>query len=857
MKNFVGIDLGTTNSAICSYDGSENRIWKSPEQNDVTPSAIYIDRRGNKYVGKRAYDSAAHSPNNAATLFKRVMGTSTPIQLSAVNLTLTPEECSAEVLKVLFGYLPEEIRNDPDAGTVITVPAAFNQMQKDATMQAANMAGIGKVALMQEPVAAVMSVMQSRNSDGMFLIYDLGGGTLDIAIAESTAGRVNLLAHGGIAMCGGRDFDRALVDNIVRPWLLDNFDLPEDLSVNQTFTSLIRLATWATERAKIELSAREEVMISLSEVETRLRDLNGNEIYLDIPLHRDIYDQLIAERVNQTTDTARETLKEAGLMPHDLECIVWVGGPTHYKLLRDKVAFELGIDGNMAVDPMTAVAEGASLFAESIDWSSQNRSRKSVRGQISAGGEIDMAFKYIARTPSNRAKIVVDLTGQVAAGSEFQIDSADTGWTSGRLPLKHRATLDVTLAKSGDNTFKVTVFDSVGRAIAIEQDTIVVTRTAATVDGIPAAHSVRVEVLKNLGGKPVLDEEPLVQKGDRLPTGKRQMLFKAAESLDAGSSRSLNFRLWEGEFKEIIDANRFIGVVKITGSDFDEGVIPVGAELVCEYQMLDSGLLKIEISVPSIGATFRSDKNFNSPQEGEVDLTSGSVLQQVAEEGEQTLNRIDEIGAHVNDSRLEQARQKLESAAALNPAEAETEKVQEARDNILAANQLVARVETDKEHRKEIRQVKLNKVVIFFDEHIRQQAGTAESAAFDNLAETAQGSIDRNDDDFEHLLDELHGKNFEILWRQDWFVIEQFKQMVNAPHLFADKRRFDELAQVGVQLIQSYNRKVGSLPPEFAPIDALDSIQELRRVVAELGQIQTGGGFDNEVSDLIANIIRG
>jgi molecular chaperone DnaK (HSP70) len=100
MKNFVGIDLGTTNSAICSYDGSETRIWKSPEQNDVTPSAIYIDRRGNKYVGKRAYDSAPHSPDNSAMLFKRLMGTSTPVQLSAVNLTKTPEECSAEVLKV-------------------------------------------------------------------------------------------------------------------------------------------------------------------------------------------------------------------------------------------------------------------------------------------------------------------------------------------------------------------------------------------------------------------------------------------------------------------------------------------------------------------------------------------------------------------------------------------------------------------------------------------------------------------------------------------------------------------------------------------------------------------------------------
>lgn len=173
MKNFIGIDLGTTNSAICSYDGTETKIWKSPEQNDVTPSAIYFDRRGNKYVGKRAYDTAPYSPDNSAMLFKRLMGTSTPIKFAAAKLTWTPEECSAEVLKVLFGYLPEEIRNDPETGTVITVPAAFNQMQKDATMKAASLAGLGKVALMQEPVAAVMSVMKTRDKDGIFLIFDL------------------------------------------------------------------------------------------------------------------------------------------------------------------------------------------------------------------------------------------------------------------------------------------------------------------------------------------------------------------------------------------------------------------------------------------------------------------------------------------------------------------------------------------------------------------------------------------------------------------------------------------------------------------------------------------------------------
>jgi len=831
MKNFVGIDLGTTNSAICSYDGSDTRVWKSPQQNDVTPSAIYIDRRGNKQIGFNAYNMAPQSPDNSAMLFKRLMGTSTPINLPAVNMTMTPEECSAEILKVLFGYLPEEIRNDPDTGTVITVPAAFNQMQKDATMQAASMAGLGKVALMQEPVAAVMSVMRARNTDGMFLIYDLGGGTLDIAIAESLGGRVNLLAHGGIAMCGGRDFDRVLVDNVVRPWLLENFDLPEDFSVNPSFKSLIRLATWATERAKIELSAREDSVISLSETEARVRDLSDNEVYLDIPLQRDTYDKLIAERVGESIESARETLNKAGLSPHDLERIVFVGGPTNYKMLRDKVAFELGIPGSTDVNPMTAVAEGASLFAESIDWGSQNRSRKNTRGQISSGGGLELSFNYIARTPDVKAKIAVQLAGQVASGSEFQIDSVDTGWTSGRMPLKHGATLDVSLTKTGENSFKVFVFDSVGGPIALEQDSIVITRTAATVDAIPASHSIAIAVLDKVGGPQVL--EYLVKSGDSLPK-KGSKTFKAAESLKAGSTGSLNFALWEGEIEDPITDNRPVGVLKISGSDFDDGVIPAGADLECEYEILDSGNIIIEVSVPCIGGTFHSGKNFYSRQEGQLDYTAAATM--VVEEGERTLNRIDEINDVVDNPKLDQARKKLESAVSLDPEEAETETSQEAMEKVLEARRLLAQVR--KEHLKEIRQIDLDYVVSFFDEHIRQHARPSEASGFDNLAKTAQRSIDRNDKDFEHHLDELKGKNFEILWRQDWFVVERFKWMVSSPHLFADKHRFEELAQIGTQLMRS------------------DDIEKLRAVVAQLSMIQIGGGPDNEMFD-VANIIRG
>ena len=500
MSTYIGIDLGTTNSALCSYDGAETRIWKSPEQNDVTPSAISYDRRGNRLVGQRAYQAAAANPDNAAVLFKRLMGTSTPIHIRALGKDLTPEECSAEVLRTLFSYLPEEIRNAPDLGTVITVPAAFNQMQRDATTEAARMAGIGRVALMQDPVAAVMSVMKAHQIDGTFLIYDLGGGTLDIAIAQSTAGRVSLLSHGGIALCGGRDFDRRVRESIVKPWLTANFDLPEDFSIHPKYRRLMRMAALAVERAKIELSAKDSATISLSEAETQCADECGSEIYIDCDLTRDDFNQLIADCVDKSITAAREAIQKAGLSPFDIERIVFIGGPTNYKPLRDKVCQELGVEGSTEVNPMTAVAEGAAIFAESIDWTTKDNARKSSKGSLSTGGDLKLTLNYIARTPETSARVMVQSGEPIPPGCEFQIDSLDTGWTSGRVPLANGAFITVMLPKPNINIFSVSAFDAEGNPLKLAQSSIMITRTAATIEAIPASYSIGVEVLDKVGG---------------------------------------------------------------------------------------------------------------------------------------------------------------------------------------------------------------------------------------------------------------------------------------------------------------------------------------------------------------------
>lgn len=850
MANYVGIDLGTTNSVICSYDAPQTRIWKSPERNDVTPSALYFGRRGNKIIGQRAYDQVPRDKGNCAILFKRKIGTSELIELPAVNRTLTPMECSAEVLKTLFGYLPEEIRNSEDTGTVVTVPAVFDQMKKNATMEAAEIAGIGKVALMQEPVAAVMNFMRERDTDGMFLIYDIGGGTFDVAIAQSTTGRVNLLAHGGIQVCGGRDFDRLIAHNIVLPTLHENYALSDDLS-----NHFMRVAERTSEDAKIDLSSMEQstIMISEFQEDEPLLDLNGCEIYQEIPLHRDTFDKLIAEKIDDTINCARKTMAECGVNPQDLDCIVWVGGPTNYKPLRDKVSSELNIKGDLSMDPMTAVAEGASIFAESIDWSSESRSRKPIRGQISLN-ELALSFNYTARTPKDTSKIVVQVKGQVPPGAEFQVESSDRGWTSGQIPLKHGATVDVDLTKPGENTFKVVVYDAVGEPISIEQDEIIITKTAATVDAIPASHSIALEALDKPSGRriPVY----LIKKGESLPK-KGSIELTAGETLIAGSSHSLKFLLWEGEIEDPIDNNRFVGCFEITGSDFDEGIIPDGADLRCNYEILDSAVIKLEVEVPDIGGIFdSSDQDFYSREEGE---DSSLDATRIANEANQARSRIDQIEKKVDDPRLKDAKRKLEAANRLDPEESDSEKIQEAAQGVYDANNLIDEVR--KENLKEIRQIDLDDTVAFFDKYIRQHARPAEATAFDNLVATAQRSIDNNDPDTEmgNHLRELSGRNFEILWRQPWFVVDTFRDLVSNRDLYMDKHRFDELVQKGMQLIESEDiQKLENLTQqermELSFIRS-NAIEELRDVIRSIMTLPRIDGSEQNEGDLVANVL--
>ncbi len=800
---YIGIDLGTTNSVITSFDGKKTRVWKSPEQNDVTPSAIYIAKHGGKFCGKKAYDNAPLNPNNAALLFKRLMGSSTKLKLG--DIEMTPEECSAEVLKTLYGYLPEDVRNDDKTGTVITVPAAFNQMQKDATKQAAFSVGIKKVALIQEPVAAIMSIAKQQNINGVFLVYDFGGGTFDVSIAQRVGSKIDLLTNDGISFCGGRDFDTLLFDNVVLPWLYENFDLPDDFRIKDKYAKLIRVALWATEQAKIELSAQETAVVRLDENAIRCEDENGNEIYLEVPITRAQYNSLIQPKINETVAKTRQVIENVGLKPEDINCIVFVGGPTQYKYMRDRVSQELGIASNNDVNPMTAVSEGAAIYAESVDFEKAKGGQKSEKGVVKASA-YGLEFRYNARTSSDKAKIAVLF--QTASKLEFEFKCMETGWTSGKMMLASNSIVTVDLPSLGENHFAIQCMDENGATVKLDVSTIVITKTLINIGKIPCAHSVGVELEDPITHKPILDY--LIKKDDLLPKS-GVVKYKTTKRISAGSSDSIAFKLWEGEINEPVVYNRFIGEITISGNSFAYGIIPMGSEIVCEYTFSDSGNIEIKITIPSVGIT--EVKDSYDRLSGQIDFNHDA--EKVLNEAQEILDKLEELTENQFDVKLNEAKEQIYTYLDRGD-ELTAEELQALFELVQASKGVIA--DFMQQNRSTVWQEKLNSIVKDYSA-FSKNATPVIAKQFNNLRENAQRAIDANSPTAETLLQQLYELFVTVMFSNDETYLAIFADMAQNPQDFTNPALYRQLINQGMQCVQK------------------NDISELKNIVSRLAQI--------------------
>ena len=832
MTYYIGIDLGTTNSAISTFDGEKTRVWKNKkDQSDVTPSVIYVDKRDRRFYGKEAYSKLSQHPDRTASLFKRLMGTSTKIKIAGKEVT--PEECSAEILRELFKNLPEEIRESDDNAVVITVPAAFDQLQNNATLKAAKIANLGsKVKLIQEPVAAIMSVMKVEPKDATFLIFDLGGGTLDVAIAMSSRGKVNLLAHNGIAMCGGRDFDRIIMNNTVLPWLYDNYSLPDNLIVHEKYKKLASIGTYLSEIAKIELSSDEEATI---EGETGITDENGDEIYLDIRLDRATYNKYIDGMTFEAIKTARETIESVNLRPEDFDRIIFVGGPTNYKPTRDIVTRELGIKGSIEVNPMTAVAEGASIFAESVDWSSDKQSKKSSRGELQSVASLGLNFKYEARVSTDQARFVVQMTSELD-GYTLEIISVETGWRSGNIDLKNGKTTKLPLAKMGENKFDIKVLDNYGRTVRLDEERIEIIKAVASVDSILAAHSMGFEITE--GGSNTLAY--IVRKGDILPI-QGEIFFKATETVKAGSDNAIRFKLWQGEIESKVEDNKWIGVSEIRGSDFDYGRINIGDRIRVIYTISDSYSITECTFTVMDNPTLSNDTfpgRYNTT-EAELDMAHSSEV--IADEAAELVERVNAMSSKLlnSDERLEEAKEKAIKAMTINNTDADVETVKKASDDLASIKILLDKVRKD--NLETVRADELDFERERYEKSVEPIANSVEKGEFNNMLKRAEQVISRSENTFEKIIEEFKSKCFITLFRNDeGFVVGMFQAFIQNPYDYNDIDKFKTIKATGIECIRT------------------GDIDKLRNCIVQLLAIQkptsSVSSFDRNT---IANIMRG
>lgn len=350
MSKVIGIDLGTTNSAVSVMEGSEAKIITNPEGNRTTPSVVAF-KNGEIIVGDAAKRQLITNPNSVSSI-KRKMGTNEKINIEGKDYT--PEEISAMILQYLKGYAQDYL-GEKVTRAVITVPAYFNDAQRQATKDAGKIAGLEVERIINEPTAAALAfgLDKDNSTEEKILVFDLGGGTFDVSILELADGTFEVLSTAGDNQLGGDDFDDVVVN-----WLVEEFKKQSSVDLSKDKMAMQRLKE-AAEKAKKDLSSMVQTQISLPFISAN----QDGPLHLDIQLTRAKFDQMTKYLVDRVTQPVRQALKDAGLTKNDIHQVILVGGSTRMLSVQELVKQELGKEPNKSVNPDEVVAMGAAIQA--------------------------------------------------------------------------------------------------------------------------------------------------------------------------------------------------------------------------------------------------------------------------------------------------------------------------------------------------------------------------------------------------------------------------------------------------------------------------------------------------------------
>lgn len=462
LKINYGIDLGTTNSAIARMELGVPTVKKIEVTDDTMPSCVFFNKKKSIIVGASAYRNMKSDKrratkkmtaeaSNTYVEFKRTMGTDTRYVSSNMDgREYSSEDLSAEVLKALKSFITDE----DFRSVVITVPAKFSANQKNATIEAANKAGFNHVELLQEPIAAAMAYgLNAEQKDGYWLVFDFGGGTFDAALIKVEDGIIQVFDTEGDNYLGGKNLDYAIVDEIIIPYLQENYSVEGYLS-DATKKEILRdaMKTYA-EDVKNALSFKESEDI-VSDLGDLGEDEDGEEIELDLSVSQAQAYEAMRPYFQKAVDICKDLLRRNNLSKEQLGKLILVGGPTHSPLIRQMLKEQVSPNVDTSINPMTAVAVGAALYASTIDNEVNIEELKSQ--------DVVLDINFESMTVDTDIWIPVS----IKSGAEtvmVQFVRSDNAWDSGKIEIDHNGNVvELNLLEGKPNSFRVECYDQKG-----------------------------------------------------------------------------------------------------------------------------------------------------------------------------------------------------------------------------------------------------------------------------------------------------------------------------------------------------------------------------------------------------------
>ncbi|MBO5445470.1 MAG: Hsp70 family protein [Muribaculaceae bacterium] len=621
-KMKFGIDLGTTNSAICKMEGGEPVIKKTDTLKDTLPSCVSFTRRRVVKVGDSAYNDLRQSKSQATKNwtdgkvnvfieFKRDMGTDKTSFSSNMDASYTPEQLSSEVLKTLKSLIGDE----NVSAAVITIPAKFKADQIAATKRAAQLAGIEHCELLQEPIAASMAYgLSSANKNGQWLVFDFGGGTFDVALIKVEDGIMQVKDTEGDNYLGGKNLDYAVVDNIIIPYLQENFVIDKIMADDATRSIIRDAMKFYAEQAKNQLSFKDQVDIT-SQLDEFGEDDEGNEIELDLVITKEQLKPVLTKVFQKAIDITKELLKRNGLTGTDLDKLILVGGPTYSPVLRAMLREQVTPNVDTDIDPMTAVAKGAALFASSID--------SEVKEEIAVGTvALNLSYESNSVQPIEYVTVQLDKnesTGNLPQKLFVELVRSDNGWSSGKVEINDIGdVVECQLMEGKNNSFTVTAYDDKGSVIPCFPTEINIMQ-GIVVGNAVLPYNISIEVFDTGLDKKVVKSVKGLEKNQQIPATGTLNGLKTRNQLRPGIEEdTIIIPIYQSEHNaEGTSAvhNDHVFDVIVTGDEVGQ-LIPVGSDVDITIKVDRSQMLKLEVFFPVSGESI----------EKEVEIAARSVI---------------------------------------------------------------------------------------------------------------------------------------------------------------------------------------------------------------------------------------